>query len=837
MTSFPKNSSLGPRLMAVLLATWLSAAAPARAQAPADLSFVVGDIKVQGLERVSEGTVYNYLPVNVGDRLTPARVREAIRALYETGFFRDVQLRRDDAVLIVVVKERPAIESFELKGNKDIKTEDLTKSLRNVGLATGKTFDRSVLEDVKQFLTDQYNGRGKYGVKIDTKVEDMPGNRVRVKIEIVEGKRARIRQINVVGNKVYPDKDIVEDFELKTPNWLSWYKQNDRYAKEALQGDLEKLRSYYMDRGYANFDIESTQVAIAPEKDDIFITVNVSEGKVFKLGEIKLAGTFVVPQDELKRYLLVQPGQTYNKKLITSTQELLQNRLGMDGYAFAKVDPVQTPVDGKDEVGLTFVVDPGNRVYVRHIVFNGVTKINDEVLRREMRQLEGAWLSNVLVERSKQRLQRLPYIEKVESETKPVPGSADLVDVEFEIKEGPSAQLGGGIGYSESQSFILTGNYADSNFLGTGERVAIDLNSGRFSTVYGISHTDPATTIDGVARTISLSYRDVTQFVSASSDFSSETLAAGVDYAFPLTEFQSVRLGVSVQQNSLVTGETGSADQAVAWVRNPNNGRPFTRIFDQQFYDAATGNLVTQPVTLYGNKFNTYEMVLGWGLDTRNRTLFADRGKRHTLSLSYALPGSEIQYFVASYDGQQFIPLWKRWTMSLSGSVDYGMDIGKTTALPPFRNFYAGGPDSVRGYRESRLGPKDQFGNPYGGNLKVLARAEVIFPTPEKWKAQARVSWFYDLGNVFSTGNRYDFYGKDRLVDFATNTVLAQGTRVNYGFKYDKLKHSTGIAVQWLAPLGIFRFSYAVPLNAYRGDNVLYQDEEERFQFSVGQAF
>ncbi len=837
MISFSKNFSLMPRLMIALLASGLLAATHTWAQAPPDLSFVVGDIKVQGLERVSEGTVYNYLPVNVGDRLTPSRVREAIRALYETGFFRDVQLRREDAVLIVVVKERPSIESFELKGNKDIKTEDLTKSLRNVGLATGKSFDRSVLEDVKQFLTDQYNGRGKYGVKIDTKVEDMPGNRVRVKIEIVEGKRARIRQINVVGNKVYSDKDIVEDFELKTPNWLSWYKQNDRYAKEALQGDLEKLRSYYMDRGYANFDIESTQVAIAPEKDDVFITVNISEGQVFKLGEIKLAGTFVVPQDELKRYLLVQPGQTYNKKLITSTQELLQNRLGMDGYAFAKVDPVQTPVDGKDEVGLTFVVDPGNRVYVRHIAFNGVTKINDEVLRREMRQLEGAWLSNVLVERSKQRLQRLPYIEKVESETKPVPGSADLVDVEFEVKEGPSAQLGGGIGYSESQSFILTGNYADSNFLGTGERVAIDLNSGRFSKVYGISHTDPATTIDGVARTISLSYRDVTQFVSASSDFSSETLAAGVDYAFPLTEFQSFRFGLSVQQNSLVTGETGSADQAVSWVRSPNNGRPFTRIFDQQFYDAATGNLVTQPVTLYGNKFTTYEMVLGWGMDSRNRTLFADRGKRHTLSLSYALPGSEIQYFVASYDGQQFIPLWKRWTLSLTGSVDYGMDIGKTTALPPFRNFYAGGPDSVRGYRESRLGPKDQFGNPYGGNLKVLARAEVIFPTPEKWKAQARVSWFYDLGNVFSTGNRYDFYGKDRLVDFSTNTVLAPGTRLNYGFKYDKLKHSTGIAVQWLAPLGIFRFSYAVPLNAYRGDDVLYQDEEERFQFSVGQAF
>ncbi|MBM4210732.1 MAG: outer membrane protein assembly factor BamA, partial [Gammaproteobacteria bacterium] len=447
------------------------------------------NIRVEGLQRVSEGTVYNYLPVNIGDRLTQQRVREAIRALYDTGFFRDVELRWEAGTLIVAVLERPSIESFEIKGNKDIKTEDLNKSLRNVGLATGKTFDRSVLEDVKQFLTDQYFSRGKYAVRIDTQVEEVSDNRVRVKIDIKEGKRARIRQINLVGNERFEQKDVLEDFELKTPNWLSWYKQDDRYSRESLQGDLEKLRSFYMDRGYANFEIESTQVAIAPEKDDIFITVNVSEGEVFKLSTVKLAGTFVVAEEELKNYLLVKTGDTYSKKDITATQELIQNRLGLEGYAFAKVDPVPTPDDGKKEVSITFFIDPGNRVYVRHIVFNKVTKINDDVLRREMRQLEGAWLSNVLVERSKQRIQRLPFIEKVESETKPVPGTADLVDVEFEIKEGPSAQLGGGVGYSESQSFILNGNYADSNFMGSGERVAIDLNSGRYSKVYGVSHT------------------------------------------------------------------------------------------------------------------------------------------------------------------------------------------------------------------------------------------------------------------------------------------------------------------------------------------------------------
>ena len=344
--------------------------------------FTVGDIKVEGLQRISEGTVFNYLPINIGDRITPQRIREAMRALYATGFFRDVEMRRDGSKLLVAVLERPSLESVDIKGNKDIKTEDLNKSLRNVGLSTGKTFDRSVLEDVKQFLTDQYFSRGKYAVRIDAQVEEVPGNRVKIKIDIKEGKRAKIRQINLVGNQSFEEKDVLDDFELKTPNWLSWYKQDDRYSRESLQGDLEKLRSYYMDRGYANFDITSTQVAIAPEKDDIFVTVNVSEGEVFKLGEVKLAGTFVVPEEELKNYVLVKPGETYSKKQITATQELIQNRLGVDGYAFAKVDPVPTPDNDKKTVSLTFFVDPGNRVYVRHIVFNGVTKINDEVLRR-----------------------------------------------------------------------------------------------------------------------------------------------------------------------------------------------------------------------------------------------------------------------------------------------------------------------------------------------------------------------------------------------------------------------------------------------------------------------
>ena len=448
-----------------------------------------------------------------------------------------MQLRRNGGTLVVVVLERPSIESFEITGNKDIKTEDLQKSLRNVGLATGKTFDRSVLEDVKQYLTDQYFSRGKYGVRIDANVEEQPsGNRVKVKIDIKEGKRAKIRQINVVGNEAFTEKQIQDDFELHTPSWLSWYKQDDRYSRESLQGDLEKLRSFYMDRGYANFAIDSTQVAIAPEKDDIFITVNVNEGEVYKISEVKLAGTFVVPEAELRRYLLIAARRDVLAKLITSTQELMQNRLGADGYAFAKVDPVPTPNNETHEVSLTFFVEPGNRVYVRNITFGGSNGINDEVLRRELRQLEGGWLSNAALERSKQRIQRLPYVKKVDSETTPVAGAPDLVDVNFNVEEGQSATLQGGIGYSESQRLSLNGSIADANFLGHGQRVSLDLTTGSFAKVYGFSHTNPYTSIDGVSRTIDLAYRDVKQLNSVSSDFSTKTWLTGLSYGYPIGE-------------------------------------------------------------------------------------------------------------------------------------------------------------------------------------------------------------------------------------------------------------------------------------------------------------
>src|SRR5712675_3725216 len=613
----------------------LAVSQTAIAQTANDADFTVGDIRVEGLQRVTEGTVYNYLPVNIGDHLNPTRVREAIRALYATGFFRDVQLRREGNTLLVVLLERPSIESFEITGNKDIKTEDLQKSLRNVGLATGKTFDRSVLDEVKQYLTDQYFSRGKYAVRVDTKITELPGNKVDVIVDIKEGKRAKIEQINLVGNTRFKEKDVLGTLELKTPNWLSWYKQDDRYSRESLQGDLEKLRSYYMDRGYANFQIESTQVAIAPEKDDMFITVNVNEGDVFKVSEIKLAGTMVVPEEQLRKLLLIHPGDIFSRKAVTSSQQLMSYRLGADGYAFAKIDPVPTPDNEKKTVSITFFIEPGNRVYVRHINFNNITAINDETLRREMRQLEGGWLSNSAIERSKERLQRLTNVEKVEFENKPVPGSADLVDVDYNIKEGLPGQFGGGIGYSQSQGISLNGNFVHSNFMGTGDRIALEINAGKYSKSYAFSHTDPYTTIDGVARTSSLSYRQSTQYVSAPSRPSSEQITAAMRWAYPISEYQSLQVGVSANESSMLVSQNYSAQQAVDWVKS--NGNTFQRVLADTNGDGVINSLDSQ-YTIFGTNFYTYELTAGWNNDARNRALFADRGLHLAVSGRLTLP-------------------------------------------------------------------------------------------------------------------------------------------------------------------------------------------------------
>ncbi|HEY5623715.1 MAG TPA: outer membrane protein assembly factor BamA [Gammaproteobacteria bacterium] len=768
--------------------------------------WTVRNFRVEGAQRISEGTIYNYLPINIGDTITDQRVQEAIRALYGTGFFRDVEFRRDGDVLLIVVLERPSIDDFTIEGNQDIETEALEGSLRDVGLYRGNVFDQSVLEEVKQALTEQYYSQGKYGVSIETPVEELPDNRVRVGIEIKEGDRAQIRQVNIVGNESFSDEEILDNFELKTGNWLSFIRNDDRYSKQALEGDLETLRSFYMDRGFADFRWDSVQVAISPDKRDIFITVNVAEGERYTISDVRLAGRMVVDEDELRNLILTGPGQIFSQGLLTFSEERMRQRLGQDGYAFAQVQAIPELDRATQEATVTFFIEPQNRVYVRRINFNGSDSVNDEVFRREMRQLEGAYLSNVNVDRSQIRLQRLPYVQNVEYETVPVPGSPDLVDIDFQIEEGLPGQFSGGIGYSETWGAQLNGSFVHSNFMGSGDRLALTITGGEFATVTNLSFTEAYRTVDELTRTLNFTYQDITQFTSASSDFSTETFSAGVDWSYPITEVQYLRFGLNYQQAEMVTS-LFSSRQAVEWVQN--NGEPF---------DVPGDNV-------FGTSVKSVELSTGWIFDTRNDFLFPTAGTRIGANLLASVPGSEVEYYVASLDYTKYVPLWGRWLFRMNSELALGDAYGETTtALPPFRNFFAGGPGSVRGYKESRLGPKDSFNNPYGGNMKFATQFEVIIPMPERFSNSTRVALFYDVGNVFSTGGVTFF---DRLGD-ATD---------EYEYRAENLKHSVGLGVEWLAPLGLLRFSYAVPLNASEETDRFFADETEEFQFTVGNAF
>ncbi len=660
-----------------------------------------------------------------------------------------------------------------------------------------------MLDEVEQSLTDQYFSQGKYAAKVTTDVEELPDNKVNIAIKIKEGDRARIRQINLVGNSSFTDDKLRDQFALRTPHWLSFIRQDDRYAREALSGDLETLRSYYMDRGFADFAIESTQVAISPDKQNIFITVNLVEGDRYKISDIRLAGDLVLPESELNPYVQIKPGQIYSQRLITQSAELIRLRLGEDGYAFATVEPVPELDREAKTAAVTLYVEPKNRVYVRRVNFHGAASVNDEVFRREMRQFEGGYLSNSKVERSRIRLQRLPYIENVEVATNPVPGTPDLVDVDFDIKEGLPGQFGGGVGFSESQGLILNGNFVHTNFLGTGNRIAADINTGRYRTIYSLSHTNPYSTINEVSRTISFAYRDITQFTSDASDFETQTWSASLEYSYPVTEYQRLILGITWNDAELLASEFSTV-QAQDWVRN--NGNPFD---------------VSE--TTFGTQFNTFELVTGWIYDTRNRGLFADRGSRHRVLLSGTIPGSDVEFYTLTYNGRKYLPLTRYFTFSLSAEAAFGDSFGDTTSIPPYKRFFGGGPDSIRAYRENGLGPRDSFGNPYGGNLLLAGQAELILPMPEKWRSRARFTLFYDIGNVYETAD-VEFF--DRL-----------GDPVGYDLGDQDLKQSVGIAAQWLAPLGLFRFSYGFPLNEEDGTTRFFGDDVEQFQFSIGGAF
>lgn len=755
---------------------------------PALQAFVVSDIRIDGLQRVSAGSVYNALPVDVGDDIQAADIAGATRALYQTGYFNDIRMGREGNVLVVSVVERPTISTINIEGNKAIKTEDLKTGLERSGLAEGEIFQQATLEAIRLELERQYVAQGRYGASITAKVEAQPRNRVKLEIDIKEGKEATIEHVNIVGNKAFPKEELLALFELEPSKWYKFFSSSDKYSREKLAGDLERLRSWYLDRGYINVDITSTQVSISPDKQHVYVTVNINEGEKYTISEVKLAGDLPIAEDEANALLLAESGQVFSRKLVTATEEVLSRRLGNDGYTFANITGIPTPDHDNKTIELTFFVEPGRRAYVRRINFVGNTKTDDEVLRREMRQLEGASANTEQIEQSRVRLERLGFFKQVDVETQSVPGTNDQIDVTYSVEEQPSGNVTASIGYSQSDGLLLGGSISQNNFLGTGNQVSVGLNRSDVSNLYSFSFLDPYFTVDGVSRGYDIYYRTYDYDDSDISSYAADTFGGNVRFGYPLSETQSINFSVGVDGTDITTG-------------------------------SATPEVILDYLASEGERFTNFKTSLGWSQSELNRGLLPTAGYSQSLSLALALPGSSTTFYKLTYRGQYFYPLTDNLTARFATRLGYGGAYGDTTELPFFENFYAGGFGSVRGYRDNSLGPKaaqrDDLGdyNSLGGDVLVEGSLEVLFPLPFVTDQRSlRTSVFFDFGNVFDT----------------TCSPLVEDC-----FKPDfkELRYSAGLGLTWITPLGPLTFSLAKALNA-KG-----RDETQTFQFSLGTPF
>ncbi len=744
-------------------------------------AFRLQDIQIEGLERIQPGTVFTYLPVKVGDQVNDDQTASIVRALYKSGFFKDIELRREGNVLVVVVQERPAIASLTYEGNELFGDDQLDDALSNIGVGAGRVFNRSSLERLENELLQQYFAGGKYSVDIDTTVTELSRNRVDVAIKIVEGKAAKIKQVKITGNDSYKEKDIKENFQSGLVKWYDLpgrlFGSRNRYSKPKLQGDLETLRTYYLDRGYLRFDIDSTQVAISPNKEDIFVTINVTEGDQYTLESIELAGRFVVPKEELESLYTISPGTTYSRASIVSITEAISRKLSDEGYAFPTINPVPDINEEEKTVAVTMFIDPGSRIYVRRINILGHQTTKDEVYRREFRQVEGGWYSQTNIEASRRRIQRLPFVESVDFDTQRVPGTEDFVDLSVTVKERLAGSFNLGAGFSSNQGLVLTSSVTQQNFLGTGKNVGFQINTSRVNTVYSLSYTNPYYTIDGVSAGFSFSFLQTDADDADISDFESDQYSIGTSIGIPLTEHD--RIGGSAQ------------------IRTTNIGN-------------TTVNTPTEIVEYLEDNGNDYvNLTLGINFihDTRNRSLFATTGNRQTMGLEFTVPGSDLEFYKLRYENRTFMPLTKKLTLSLGAEIGYGDSYGDTTDLPFFENFRAGGFDSVRGFESNSLGPRDSFDDPFGGGLLTTARAEIIFPPPDLvfvTKDNARFSLFVDVGNVF-----------DETSDFDSSD----------------LRGSVGLGINWITGIGGVSAALAAPFNDESGDDT------EKFQFNLGTSF
>jgi len=735
--------------------------------------FTVKDIRVEGIQRTEAGTVFSYLPIKVGDMIDDKQAATAIRALYATGFFKDVILKVERGVLIVQVRERPSIASIEVNGVKDFPKDQLKENMKYAGLAEARIFDKGALDKATQELKRQYIAKGKYGVSVTTTVTELERNRVNIVFNVVEGEVSKIKQINLVGNQAYSEDDLLDLMNLSTPGWFSWFSSSDQYSKQKLAADLEALRSFYMDNGYLEFNIDSTQVSITPDKKDIYITINFSEGGKYTVAKVNVSGDTLVPKTEIENLVQVKPGDTFSRKALTDTSKKIAERLGQEGYAFANVNAIPEIDREKHQVSFDFMVDPGQRVYIRRISIAGNDKTRDEVIRREFRQVEGEWFDVEKIKKSKQRVDKLDFFSEVNIETPPVQGTSDQLDVNMSVHEKSTGNISVGAGYSSGEGFVLSGGVTQANLFGTGNYLSTQINTGKVNQVYSLSYTNPYYTDDGVSRGFDIYKRNTDSRSTAVSQYSSHTMGGGLRFGVPIGEDTSISYGLAVE-----TTELGLA--------------------------ASSPVRLTQYVDTFGAKNTNLMGTIGWVRDSRDSAIYTTEGTVQRAFAEVALPAYDMRYYKLNYQHQIFYPINSDLTLLMNAEA--GVAAGYAgKPLPFFKNFYAGGPGSVRGYDANSLGPRDANDSVLGGPRRVVGGVELLMPFPGMGKEKSvRLSTFIDAGAVYGPGDLPGSAG---------------------------MRYSAGGAFTWMSPVGPLKFSYAWPLNKQ------FEDREQRFQFTLGSIF
>ncbi|QYF92899.1 outer membrane protein assembly factor BamA [Massilia sp. PAMC28688] len=750
-------------------------AAPAFAVSP----FVVKDIRVEGIQRIEAGTVFSYLPVRVGETFDDTKSITTIKALYNLGFFKDVRLEEDNGVLVVIVEERPAISTVDFTGTKNFEKDALIKSLKEIGIGETKTFDKSSVDRAEQELKRQYLSQGLYGVKITTTVTPIERNRVTVMFNVDEGEMARIRAINIVGNTKFTDKELRQQLQLNTKGWFTWYTKADQYSKTKLTGDIETIKSYYLNRGYLEANVESTQVAITPDKKDIYLTINITEGEQYRVKAVKLEGETFGREEELRSLILLRPGNIYSGDLLTASNKLISDRLGTFGYAFANVNANPEIDRDKREVTFTFMIDPGKRAYVRRMNIAGNTTTRDEVIRREFRQFEGSWYDGNKIKLSRDRVDRLGYFKDVTIDTPEAQGTSDQVDVNVTVTEKPTGNFMIGGAYSQAERFTFNASIQQANFAGSGTTVGFEINTSSYSRTIALSQVDPYFTADGISQSFELYTRTTRPPILNTGTFKVRQHGGRLNYGVPFSENDTVFFGLGLERTEIET-DVNSPLRYQAYVRSVNGG------------GSGIGSART----------NSFPLTAQWARDSRDSAVTPSYGRFQRANLEVDLFG-DTKYYRAVYEQQWYKPLTRSITLALRGEADYGRGL-RGSDFPIFKNFYAGGIGSVRGYESSSLGVVDARNDALGGASRVIGNVELQMPFTSGPDKSLRWFGFIDGGQVFQEGQRW---------------------------RASELRFSSGLGLSWISPVGPLKLSYALPLNNKPGDRL------ERFQFQMGTGF